>query len=215
MKILVLAPHTDDEVFGCGATIARLAEEGHEVHCAVFSACMLSVPDRWPSDQLIHEVKQATLALGIKPQHLHLRDFQVRTFDRHRQEILQQMLNLRERIKPGMVFKPWAHDVHQDHQVIADEALRAFKHCTLRSYELPWNSVSGAFPADTFYELQDRHLQRKAEAIACYETQALRPYANPAYWHAQAFGRGLQAGVELAEAFHTVRTIHQLTTPTA
>lgn len=211
MTTLVLAPHTDDEVFGCGGTIARMVDEGHEVHVAVFSACMLNVPPPWPSDQLVTEMKAAAAVLRIKPEHLHQFDFQVRTFDRHRQEILQTMIKLRDRVEPHLVMKPWRHDVHQDHQVVAEEALRAFKFTTLLSYELPWNTVDGAFPADTFYELKEYHLQRKADAIACYQTQAQRPYSKGIYWTNIAFGRGLQAGVDYAEAFHTVRNINTLT----
>ena len=45
-KILIVAPHTDDAEFGCGATISRMVEEGLEVYIATFSACEKSVPMR-------------------------------------------------------------------------------------------------------------------------------------------------------------------------
>lgn len=211
MKVLILAPHTDDAEFGCGGTIARLVEEGHDVHCAVFSACMLSVPDGFPKDQLITEVKAASAVLGIRPERLDLHDFRVRTFDRHRQEILDALIKLRERIKPAMVLMPWVGDVHQDHRVIAEEATRAFKHCTLLSYELPWNCID-PFPADQYIELSLEQLDRKREAIRCYRTQAQRPYASRAYMKNQALARGMQAGLPLAEVFHTVRMIYAITT---
>ena len=38
-KVLVVAPHTDDAEFGCGGTIARMIDEGLDVHIAAFSAC--------------------------------------------------------------------------------------------------------------------------------------------------------------------------------
>jgi len=69
-KILVLAPHTDDGEFGCGGTIAKFIQEGHDVYYAAFSACQQSVLPQFPSDILITEVKEATSILGIKPENL-------------------------------------------------------------------------------------------------------------------------------------------------
>ena len=74
-RVLILAPHTDDGEFGCGGTIAKLIEEGHEVYYAAFSACQQSVLPQFPSDILITEVKAATKILGIKPENLILFDF--------------------------------------------------------------------------------------------------------------------------------------------
>ena len=71
-KILVLAPHTDDGEFGCGATISKFIEEGKEVFMAAFSACEQSVLKEFPSDILITEVKEATSMLGIKSENLFL-----------------------------------------------------------------------------------------------------------------------------------------------
>lgn len=210
MKILVLAPHTDDAEFGCGGTIARFVEEGNEVWCVAFSACMLSVPDGFPADQLIAEVKAASAVLGIKPDHLLLRDFHVRTFDRHRQEILQEMIRLRERIKPDVVLMPWAGDVHQDHQVIAEEATRAFKHCTLLSYELPWNVVDEPFPANYFVALSFPHLDKKMESIANYHTQNRRPYFTDTFTKSLAIVNGIKCDQHYAEAFHAVRIINAI-----
>lgn len=51
-KILVLATHTDDLEFGCGATVATLIEEGNTVYCAAFSACKQSERKEFPEDIL-------------------------------------------------------------------------------------------------------------------------------------------------------------------
>ena len=58
-KVLVLAPHTDDGELGCGGTVARLLEEGCEVHFAVFSTCAESVPAGFPADELKTEFLSA------------------------------------------------------------------------------------------------------------------------------------------------------------
>ena len=69
-RILVLAPHTDDGEFGCGGTISKFINEGHDVYYAAFSACQQSVLPQFPSDILITEVKEATRVLGIKSSNL-------------------------------------------------------------------------------------------------------------------------------------------------
>ena len=99
-KILVLAPHTDDGELGCGGTIARLIEEGCEVHYVAFSACEQSVLPQFPSDILITEVKAATKILGIKPQNLTLLTYDVRTFNYRRQEILNDIIRLKNETSP-------------------------------------------------------------------------------------------------------------------
>ena len=77
-KVLVLAPHTDDGELGCGGTVARLLEEGCEVHFAVFSTCAESVPAGFPADELKTEFLSAMESYGIPAEQLILFDFQVR-----------------------------------------------------------------------------------------------------------------------------------------
>ena len=175
-KVLVLAPHTDDGEFGCGATINKLVDEGAEVHYAAFSACEQSVLPQFPKDILITEVKAATKILGIKPQNLYLFKYNVRTFNFHRQEILDDIIKLRTKIDPDLVFMPSINDIHQDHATIANEAVRAFKFTTILCYELPWNNFN--FATTCFQHLNDKNIDTKIEALHKYESQAHRPYAN-------------------------------------
>ena len=126
-KILVLAPHTDDGEFGCGATINKLINEGFDVYYAAFSACQQSVLKEFPSDILITEVKAATQKLGIKKENLILFEYDVRTFNYKRQEILDDIIKFKKEIDPDLVFIPSLNDIHQDHATIANEAVRAFK----------------------------------------------------------------------------------------
>src|SRR6056300_1235588 len=103
-KILILAPHTDDGEFGCGGSINKWLEEGREVFYATFSACKQSVLPQFPEDILITEVKAATQTLGIKPENLILFDYEVRTFNYHRQAILDDLIKLRAEINPDLVL---------------------------------------------------------------------------------------------------------------
>ncbi len=204
-RILILAPHTDDGELGCGGTIARLVENNNEVYYAAFSACQLSVSSNFPSDILITEVKQATAVLGIKPQNLILYDYEVRTFNYHRQDILDKMIKLKGELKPQVVFMPSINDIHQDHFTITNEAMRAFKFSTVLNYELPWNNFS--FNSTCFIELEESHINKKIEALTCYKSQAHRNYCNADFISSLAKVRGTQIEKKYAETFEVTRLI--------
>ncbi len=203
--ILILSPHTDDAELGCGGTIRLLLEQGNRVHIAAFSACRHSVLAGFPEDVLVREIKASTRQLVIPEENLHLFDYDVRTFNYHRQQLLDDILTLRETLKPSVVFVPSINDIHQDHYTIAQEAVRAFKFSTLLCYELPWNNFE--FKTTLFFELKKDHLEQKIQALAQYKSQAHRPYMNPEFTRSQARMRGVQAGVEWAEVFEVVRMV--------
>jgi LmbE family N-acetylglucosaminyl deacetylase len=202
---LILAPHTDDGELGCGGTMARLLEEGYEVYYVAFSTCRESVPEGMPSDILSKELCKATETLGIKRNHVIILDFPVREFVSFRQKILDEMIRIGRQIEPTIVFAPSLHDIHQDHHVIAEEAMRAFKKITLFAYEVPWNNFT--FNNQIYVKLEKRHLEKKIEAIACYESQNMRDYASPEFTYGQAKVHGVQIGQQYAEIFEAVRYI--------
>jgi LmbE family N-acetylglucosaminyl deacetylase len=202
-KILVLAPHTDDAEFGCGGTISKLLEQNNEVYCVAFSACQQSVLKNFPADILVTEVKAASRILGIPEGNLFLFDFEVRTFNYKRQEILDQILKIKTSINPDFVFIPSINDVHQDHYTIAQEGLRAFKFCNIFSYELPWNNFT--FDTTCFSILSEKHINKKIEAINAYKSQSHRPYSKPEFIKSLATVRGVQINTEYAECFEILR----------
>lgn len=204
-KILILAPHTDDGEFGCGATINKIIRGGGDVYYAAFSACQQSVLPQFPSDILITEVKEATKRLGIAPSNLALFDYDVRTFNYRRQDILDDILKLKASIAPDLVFIPSVKDIHQDHSTIANEAVRAFKFSTILCYELPWNNFN--FNTACFFPLDREHIESKINALMAYESQAHRTYANAEFINGLARVRGVQCGVEYAEVFEVIRLV--------
>jgi N-acetylglucosamine malate deacetylase 1 len=204
-KILVLAPHTDDLEFGCAGTVSKLIENDNEVWCAAFSACQQSVRKEFPPDILITEIKAASKILGIKPENLILFDYNVRTFNFHRQELLDDILKLKASIQPHIVFIPALTDVHQDHYTIAQEGFRAFKFSSLLSYELPWNNLS--FNTACFMKLEEKHILKKIEVVNQYKSQANRPYANEEFIRSLARTRGVQINTHYAECFEVIRWI--------
>lgn len=202
---LVLAPHADDGEFGCGGAVARLVEEGIIVHCAVFSIAETSIPKEFPPDIMATEVKDATQVLGILPQNLVVHRYPVRYFPDHRQEILEELVKLRQQVMPDLVFLPSSDDIHQDHQVVNQEGIRAFKHTTILGCELPWNNLQST--ASALVPLQSRHVAKKVEAIRQYKTQEHRSYASSSYLEGLARVRGQQADTDYAEAFQVIRWI--------
>lgn len=201
---LVLGAHTDDE-FGCSGTILRLLESGVEVYYAVFSTCKESVPDGWPPDVLYQELLQATERLGLRNDHLFVYDYPVRHFPEHRQGILEELVQLRRKLEPDLVLLPASVDIHQDHQVISKEGIRAFKHSTILGYELPFNNIQ--FRHACFIELQERHMARKIESLMCYASQAFRNYRNEEFIRGLGRVRGVQSNGIYAEAFEVIRLI--------
>lgn len=203
--VLVLAPHTDDGELGCGATIAKRIQAGDDVHYAAFSICEESVPEGFPRNVLDKEVRDATLRLGIPAENLTVNRYPVRQFPAHRQEILDHLVEMSKELEPDLVFMPSSHDVHQDHQVIHQEGLRAFKHTSILGYEFMWNNYS--FGSTFFSVVSEEHIESKIGAIAVYESQAERLYSFEGLIRGIATFRGLQIGTQYAEAFEVLRWI--------
>lgn len=202
-RILVLAPHTDDGEFGCGGTIAKFVEEKKDVYYVAFSPAEKSVPPEFCSSILKTEVKEATQVLGIPKENLILFDYEVRNFPSFRQNILEDLVKIKKEISPDLVFLPSLKDLHQDHQTLAMEGLRAFKNTTILGYEIPWNNLT--FPTSCFIALQKKHIHKKSLALKCYASQAFRNYASKDFIYALAKTRGTQIGVAYAEVFDVVR----------
>jgi LmbE family N-acetylglucosaminyl deacetylase len=177
-RVLVLAPHTDDGEFGCGGTMARLVEGGADVRYVAFS---------------------------IAEANLIVHNFEVRTFPERRQDILELLVALWDDWRPDAVFQPSLHDVHQDHQVIAAEGLRAFKRTTILGYEIPWNNFD--FSYQWYSALEKTHIEKKAAALAKYASQQHRRYADPEYIWNVARTHGINVNREYAEVFQVYRVV--------
>jgi LmbE family N-acetylglucosaminyl deacetylase len=204
-KVLVLGPHTDDGEFGCGGTIAKFIEAGADVYYATFSLAEESVPEGLPKDILLKEVKASSKVLGIKDENLLIYRYKVREFARHRQEILEDLVQLKRNLEPDLVLMPSPHDLHQDHYTIAMEGLRAFKFTSILGYEMPWNNIN--FQTISFVHLSEKHIQTKLESVKCYRSQLGKKYANEDFIKGLARTRGVQCGMDYAETFEVIRWV--------
>jgi N-acetylglucosamine malate deacetylase 1 len=201
--VVVFAPHTDDGEIGCGGLIAYAIEKGIDVYYVAFSSAQISLPEGVPKNILIQEVKKATAVLGIPPENLIIYSFPTRHFPAHRQEILEKMIEIRLRVNPKLVLTPSLNDIHQDHATVAHETLRAFKKQSILCYEEPWNNIS--FSTNCFITLGKRHIQKKIDALMCYESQKRRTYLTADAVWALALTRGSQLEGGYAEAYEVVR----------
>ncbi|ACL16197.1 PIG-L deacetylase family protein [Methanosphaerula palustris] len=206
MKILVLSPHTDDAELGCGGTIVKLLNGENEIYWVVFSTAEDSLPDGLPKDTLKREYRTVTRDLALREENCKVFDFKVRNLHQYRQEILDDLVRIRNQFNPDIVIGPSLNDLHQDHQVVAHEMVRAFKTTSsIICYELPWNHVT--FNTQFFCRLSTDQIERKCEILRNYQSQLLkgRQYFSKEFIFGLAKTRGIQCNAEYAEAFEVVR----------
>ena len=185
--------------------MASLVESGADVRYVAFSIATRSLPDGIAPDTLGQEVREATSELGIPESNLTVHDFDVRTFPQHRQDILELLVALWEDWRPDAVFQPSLHDIHQDHQVIAAEGLRAFKRTTILGYEIPWNNFDFAYQA--YVALEESHVDKKVAALSKYASQQHRRYSDSEYIRNVARTHGINVNREYAEVFEVYRVV--------
>ncbi len=204
-NILVLAPHTDDGEIGCGGTLAKSIEGGSKVTYLAFSTAEDSLPAGYPRDTLSNELRAATAVLGLESEAVVTLDYTVRRFFERRQDILDDMIQFRNKLNPDVVFMPSLDDCHQDHSVVAQEGFRAFKNITILSYEVPWNNRNFT---NTFYSvISEEQLELKIKAIGCYQSQQHRRYTSAEFTRSLACVRGTQVQQKYAELFEVVRCV--------
>ena len=201
-NILFLSPHTDDVELGCGATISKLSTQNSNIFYLAFSDCQQSLKKKYDKNILRKECLKSSKHLGIKEKNIRILDYKVRNFSTSRQDILEEMIKIRNYFKPHIVYTTSATDTHQDHQVIYKESLRAFKFFTIISYELPWNDKY--FEPNFFVDLSKNNINKKIQSLNYYKSQSHKAYFNSEYLKSHAIFRGVQNNSKYAEAFKLV-----------
>lgn len=206
-NVLILAPHTDDAELGCGGTMVRMLEKGVNLHVAAFSTARASLPTGSDPDLLRKEFNAAMDLLSIPEEHRFIYDYQVRKLSYSRQEVLEEMIMLKKKVQPDMVLLPSGSDLHQDHEVVYNEGLRAFKEITVWGYELPWNHIT--FSAQAFVQLDKSHIEKKWNILKAYKSQfeKARNYFTLEFIEGLARVRGVQVKADFAEAFEVIRSV--------
>jgi len=208
-NILILSPHTDDAELGAGGTIIKFIEEKKNILWVVFSTAEESLPSGLPPDILAFEFKEVMNKLGLNNNNFNIHHFKVRYLCDSRQKILEELITIREAFQPDLVIGPSLHDFHQDHSVIANEMVRAFKTtASIICYELPWNHIS--FETQFFSKLQKNHIDRKVDVLKSYRSQfeKKRHYFSEEFVRGLASTRGAQVETDYAEAFEVIRWVY-------
>lgn len=199
MKVLVIGAHADDPDLGAGGYIAKLTSEGHE--CIGYVASLFCPR----LAHIVEELKLSWSTLGLKFLPQAKQDFDSRNIDR--QSLLDELIKLREQLKPDMVITHSSADWHQSHQVVNTESVRAFKHTTMLGYSFPWNEVNGN-KNDYFVTLSSDDAAKKLIALKEYKSQSERLYFSHDYQLNRLLQIGLMVNTQYSEAFETIRIIN-------
>lgn len=197
--VLALGPHPDDVELGCGGLLARLVDSTK--HIRVFSDCTKSIPPGFTTADLRAECYQAASVLGASCE---VFDFPVRELPAYRQEVLERLVELNRELSPDLVLVPSSTDIHQDHRTVFEEAVRAFRTCTVLGYEIAWSNREHR--ASLFVKLSEEDVAVKLRALQCYRTQrAVRNYfEDEETLLSTSRVRGLQIKHPHAEAFEVL-----------
>lgn len=225
MNVLVIAAHPDDEVLGCGGTMARLVKEGHQVYIAILGEGITSrYQQREEADQKLIEAlharsQQVADMLGAKK--LFLYSLPDNRFDSvPLLNVIKIIEKLVEELQPQVIYTHHGGDLNIDHVVLHRAVLTATRPMVghpvkeIYTFEVPSSTewafaqFKPAFRANVFVEISDT-LETKIQAMQVYESEA-RPFPHPRSPQAlRAIAQrwGSVVGLEAVEAFELVRAI--------
>lgn len=219
MKILVIAPHPDDEVLGAGGTIAKYTARGDEVYVAVVTKGCEPLFSAESVEKVRAECIEADRLLGVKK--TIFMDFpaaMIETVPRY--ELNDAFIKLVQDIAPQEVYIPHRGDMQLDHKMVVDAAMVAlrpkYKHVPQRilayetlsetGWDIP-NSTNEFIP--NVYNDISEFLDKKLEAMSIFSTQ-LADFPNARSIDsvkALAIYRGATVSLNAAEAFELIREI--------
>jgi len=225
-KVLIVAAHPDDEVLGCGGTIARHADSGDQVHVLIVAEGSTSRQQERDRSQVMDELSALASAAQAAGSILGAASVELLDFPDNRLDSLDR-LDLIKRIeehvdhhKPECVYVHHAGDVNVDHRRLHEAVVTACRpmpdHVVRRllSFEVAssteWQPPGSAppFQPNWFVDISDQW-ERKREALAAYVSEmrdwpharSLEAIEHLARW------RGAQVGVDAAEAFCLLRQL--------
>lgn len=223
-RILVVAPHADDETLGVGGTIARRVAEGCEVHVAVVTGHGAHPHPLWPASLWEHvraEARKAMNALGVHQ--LHFEEVPAAMVaDQPMWQLNRTLAELVERVRPSVLYAPFPFDLHKDHREVFHALSVAWRPSSevgrgireIYCYEVPsethWNAahLEAGFQPTAWVDISG-YLDAKLRALSCYESQ-LRPAPDARSidaTRALAVWRGSQQSMRAAEAFVAIRLL--------
>jgi len=220
--VLVIAPHADDEVLGCGATMKKHALNGDSVHVLIATNASVGAPELFKPEQveaIRAEALNAHRLLGVAG--THFAEFPApRLSSSPAYPISNRIGELVRELAPEVVYLPHPGDLHEDHRVIYRSALVALRpgrsQCPAEVYcyetlsETEWAPVQGdeRFEPNVFVDVSSC-FEAKLEAMKCFQSQLMEfPHSRSLEaLEALAKLRGATVHVARAEAFELERLI--------
>lgn len=225
MTVLTVAAHPDDEVLGCGGTLARLAREGHDTYIAILGE---GVTSRFASREeagreLVAQLHERCRDVGrlLGAEEVFLTELPDNRFDTvPLLDVVKIVEDLVKRVQPEVLYTHHGGDLNIDHHITCRAVLAATRPvsgCSVKrvySFEVPsstdwaFQQLAPPFRANTFVDITDT-LNLKVEGMALYESED-RPFPHPRSGEAlRVLARrwGSAVGCEYAEAFELVRSI--------
>lgn len=218
-RVLIIAPHADDEVLGCGGTMARHVDNGDEVHVLVTTLGDPQIYPREVQEKLHQELSAAHDVLGVSTvQFLEFFAPKLDTIPGY--ELAGAIDGVIRSLQPNIIYVPHRGDLHRDHQEVYQATLvaaRPINGCSVRQIfcyetlsETEWAAPLGdqTFIPTVFVNITD-YLERKIKAMGCYESQLKQPPHPRSLEALTALAklRGATANLLAAEAFMLVREI--------
>lgn len=220
-NILIIAPHADDEVLGCGGTINKFSKK-YNVHILIMTDANVGVPKKYSinfSNNIKKQCMKAHKILGVKK--TYFIDFPVLGLQKISNYLIADKIKLfLKKIKPIEVYICSKHDLHSDHRFIYEAAIvamrepKSFKIKKVLSYETPseseWgNELIRSDRLNFFIELNKRNLDKKISAMKVFKSEyKLNPHPRSKQnLEALARLRGSYILSEFAEAFSVVKII--------
>jgi len=216
MNILIIAPHPDDEVLGCGGTIAKYAARGDTISvCYITSA----YPPDWSEDYLVKkekEIRRSNAILGISKR-FNLNYPTVKLDTIPQKDLNASMQNVVQEVRPDCVFIPHWGDLNMDHRIVHDASLIALRPINHRSSQIlsyetlsetEWGTNPHSFHPQYYVDISDT-LETKIKAMEAFGTE-LKHSPHPRSIEGirnLAFKRGSEVFTSAAETFMVVRII--------
>lgn len=222
-NILIIAPHADDEILGCGATMAKEIVAGNNVYVLICTNAHVGAPELF-SEELIKQIRSEAVAahkmLGVKE--TAFLDFPAPALDQYpRFKMTNEMSTIIRKFEVDTVYIPHRGDCHKDHAIVHDCAMvacRPLANCKVKrvyAYEtLSETEWGDPIAADFFVPVKYNiftveEFQKKLDGMSCFKSQL---YPFPASRSLEAMEhlagyRGCTVSAMRAEAFEVLRDI--------
>ena len=189
-KILILSPHADDEILGCGGFISKYSKEGHIINVLILTNANKGAPEIYSDKEIKkirNEAKQANNLIGTKKLFFeNLPGLNLSSYPIYKiSNIIDKYIR---DINPEIVLIPSSNDIHDDHKIIfkaAKVSMRFNKKNNLKkilSYEVlsetEWNENEKVFSPNYFVSLNKSDINNKVKAFLKYKSQ-VKKFPHP------------------------------------